>query len=163
MTMKLMLKWALLGAILLALGADGQDPPKLQLSKEEQKLVELTNKEREKEKLPPLTPNALLFQAARAHSANMAGQRKMEHVLDGKTPAKRVEATGCDYNRMGENIAMSEGDFFTLADIMKNWMNSEGHRNNILNPNFTEIGVGIARNEQGEIYYTQVFGTPREK
>jgi uncharacterized protein YkwD len=160
--MKPMLKWPLLGMIMLPMGADSQGPPKLQLSKEEQKLVELTNKEREKEKLPPLTPNALLFQAARAHSANMASQRKMEHVLDDKTPAQRVEATGYDYKQMGENIAMSEGHFFTLPDIMKNWMSSEGHRKNILNPNFTEIGVGIAHNEQGETYYTQVFGTPRE-
>ena len=65
---------------------------KFELSKDEQKLLELTNKEREKKKLSPLKPNPLLFKAARAHSANMARQEKMEHVLDGKGPGKRARA-----------------------------------------------------------------------
>ena len=50
-----------------------------------------------------------------------------------------------------------------LPDIMKSWMESKAHREHILEPAFTEIGIGTARNEKGDIYYTQVFGVPFEK
>jgi uncharacterized protein YkwD len=90
----------------------------------------------------------------------MLKQGKMEHVLDGKAPAQRVEATGYDYKRVGENIAWSDTSL-PAEKIMKGWMDSEPHRKNILNPDFTEIGIGVARNDQGETYYTQVFATPR--
>src|SRR5436309_7032417 len=81
---------------------------KFELTKDEKKLLELTNKEREKKKLPALKPNALLFKAARAHSANMARQEKMEHVLDGKTPGQRAKAAGYRYDWIAENIAAGE-------------------------------------------------------
>jgi uncharacterized protein YkwD len=45
---------------------------------------------------------------------------------------------------------------------MKGWMDSKGHRENILNPGFTEIGIGIARNDKGETYFTQEFAKPRK-
>jgi uncharacterized protein YkwD len=160
--MNRLLGLALLGISFLMLGSDKQEPPRLQLSKEEQTLLELTNKEREKEKLSPLEPNLLLFQAARGHSANMVKQGKMEHILDGKGPAQRVEALGYDYKRVGENVAWGE-DGVTLETIMKGWMDSEGHRKNILNPDYAEIGLGIARDAKGEVYFTQVFGTQRKK
>ncbi len=128
------------------------------LTADEQKIVELTNKAREEKMLPPLTVNPTLTAAARAHSANMAKQGQMSHVLDGKNPAQRVKAAGYRYSRTGENIAMGEN--VSLARIFQGWMDSKGHRENILKPEYREIGVGIARNDKGEIYYTQVFGTP---
>jgi uncharacterized protein YkwD len=131
------------------------------LSKQEKEILELTNKERDKEKLLPLEPNALLFKAARAHSANMAKTGELSHVLDGKDPGKRLDAVGYDWLEVGENIA--QGTDETLADIMKLWMGSELHRANILNKDFKQIGIGIVKNDKGEVYYTQVFGTPRKK
>ncbi len=133
----------------------------LQMSSQEQKTLELTNQAREKEKLRPLKPNPRLFQAARNHSANMARQGKMEHVLDGKTPVQRVEATGYRWRRAGENIAY--GLNTPIEGIFKSWMESQHHRENILRPEFREIGIGVASNSRGEVYYTQVFGTPRSR
>ena len=154
---------ALLAALSLgpAAAEDKKDTPKFQMSDQEKELLGLTNQERAKEKLPPLKPNPLLFKAARAHSANMARQGKMEHVLDGKNPAQRVRDVGYDYAKVGENIGVGEN--VPMTEIMKGWMASKHHRENILNGKFTEIGLGVARNGKGEVYYTQVFGTPRKQ
>jgi uncharacterized protein YkwD len=138
--------------------ADAPEAP--QLSADEQKILDLTNAAREKEKLPALKLNQVLLKVARAHSANMARQGKMDHVLDGKKPHERVKDAGYDYSYMGENIAWTTGD--PPAVVFKGWMNSEHHRENILGEHYTEIGIGIARTDKGEVYYTQVFGKPRK-
>lgn len=127
-------------------------------SQEEEKLFELTNKERARHNLPPFKLNPLLARAARAHSQNMASQDKLAHVLDGKTPADRVKSTGYAYRYVGENVAW--GLNIPLEQTMTDWMNSEGHRANILKKEFTEIGLGYARAKDGKYYCTQVFGTP---
>jgi uncharacterized protein YkwD len=131
----------------------------VELSKDEQRILELTNEARAKEKLPPLKVNATLLKVARAHSANMARQHKMDHVLDDKTPADRVEAAGYDYRSMGENVAAGEKGA-TIDMIFKGWMDSKDHREHILSPKFDEIGIGLAADKR-EVYYTQVFGKQR--
>jgi uncharacterized protein YkwD len=138
-----------------------EEKPELKLSPDEQKILELTNQTREKEKLAPLKPNAVLFEVARAHSANMAKQGKMEHDLDDKTPAQRVKAAGYEYSWTGENIAMGEN--WPITGVFQGWMDSPPHRENILNGNFQEIGIGIAKDKAGKVYYTQVFGTKRRR
>jgi uncharacterized protein YkwD len=140
--------------------AEPPQPPGLKLSAEEQQVLDLTNQAREKEKLPPLRPNPLLFAAARGHSGNMARQDVMDHVLDGKTPGDRVKDAGYRYSWVGENIAVTDGD--TTARVFKGWMDSKGHREHILSDHFDEIGIGVARNDKGNIYYTQVFGSPKK-
>jgi uncharacterized protein YkwD len=149
-------------ALCLVVAVGPAQDKKFKLEPTEQMLLELTNAERKKEELPPLKASALLSKAARAHSQNMAKQGKLEHELDEKTPVDRIKETGYKIRRAGENIAFGTEDL-SLADIVKLWMESEGHKANIMNPDFTELGVGIARNEKGEIYYTQVFGTPQAK
>ena len=146
----------------LVLADDKKESTKFELTKEEQTLLELLNKERTKADLPALTPNPLLFKAARGHSANMAKQEKMEHELDGKRPAQRVEATGYNWGKVSENIAVSDGGEPPLAVIVKSWMDSKTHRENLLSKKVTETGLGIARNAKGEIYYTQVLARPRK-
>jgi uncharacterized protein YkwD len=142
--------------------AEKKPPAGFEMSREEQSLLELVNKERAKEKLPPLRPQALLFKAARAHSANMAKQEMLEHILDGKTPGQRVLAAGYDYGKVSENIAVSDSDKAPLPMIVKSWMESETHRVNLLSDKVTETGFGIAKSEKGEVYYTQVFARPRK-
>ena len=137
------------------------DEPKLELSEQEKTVLELTNKARVAEKLPPLKPNAALFEAAPAHSANMAKQDKLEHKLDDKRVGDRATAAGYDWSEIAENIGYT--DEGTAEDIVNGWLKSEGHRKNLLNPAVTEIGVGVAKNAKGEWYYTQVFGKPRKK
>jgi uncharacterized protein YkwD len=149
-----------LGLCLVLVAAD--DPaPKLELSAAEQAILDATNKEREKENLRALKPNPLLFEAARAHSANMAKQGKMEHKLDGKNSADRIKAAGYDYAYIAENIAV--GNRISPAAIVKAWMESKVHKENILNEKCTEIGIGVVKNDKGETYYTQEFGAPKKK
>jgi uncharacterized protein YkwD len=133
----------------------------LKLSKEEQEILDLTNKAREKEKLKPLKPNLILFQVARAHSANMAKQRKMAHKLDGKQVDQRTDDAGYDWALCAENVAGSEE--LMPKFIFDEWMKSKVHRVNIVKDKFEEIGIGIAKDAKGEYYYTQVFGTLRKK
>src|SRR5690242_13218414 len=102
-----------------------KESPKFEMTKDEQKLMELVNKERAKEKLPELRPNPRLFKAARAHSANMAKQRKMEHVLDDKRPAQRVEAAGYDWGKVRENLLTADMTGVPLQKIVKAWMDSK--------------------------------------
>ncbi|HEX5268931.1 MAG TPA: CAP domain-containing protein [Gemmataceae bacterium] len=156
---------SLLAVLLLgagvALAADGKtDEPKL--SKDEQRILDLTNDARAKEKLPPLKANAVLMKVARAHAANMAKQHKMEHVLDDKNPSQRIDKAGYDYRSVGENIAAGEKGA-TIAAIFKGWMESKVHRDNILSPKYEEIGIGLATDDKGETYYAQDFGKQRSK
>jgi uncharacterized protein YkwD len=140
---------------------DGKEgAAKFEMSRAEKVLLDLTNKERAKEKLSPLKPSPTLFKVARAHSANMAKQDQANHVLDGKNPSQRTLAAGYDYKHLGENIADTDGA--PMGVIMKGWMNSKHHRDNILKPEYTEIGLGIVRSGKGIIYYTQLFGTPKK-
>jgi uncharacterized protein YkwD len=156
----------LLAAALTAAAADDTkiDPKKddkgaQKLTPQEQQVLELTNAERKKAELPPLKANARLTEAARQHGANMAKQNKLEHVLDDKTPSDRAEAAGYKIALVGENIAWNQK---TPKDVVTGWMNSKPHRENILDPEYTEVGVAVVRNAKGEPYWVQVFGKPQE-
>ena len=83
----------------------------------------------------------------------------MAHELDGKKPSDRVKAAGYKYANTGENVAFGKGT--TVDEIFEGWMNSPGHRANILKAEFTEIGIGAAKSDTGKWYYTQNFGRPR--
>jgi uncharacterized protein YkwD len=136
----------------------GQD---FKLNADEEKLIELTNQERKKKKLPPLKTSLALCKVARAHSANQAKQQKMAHVLDGKNPFQRLKEAKYRYEDAGENVAF--GLNVALTDVMEGWMGSELHRKNILDKSFTEIGLGAVAGKDGTVYYTQVFGTPKKE
>lgn len=131
-----------------------------ELTKEEQAVVDLTNAERKKADLPPLAASPELAAAARGHAANMAKQDKLDHTLDDKTFADRAKAAGYEYLNLGENIASGqEGP----KEALENWMGSEPHKENILNAEFTGIGVGVAKSAKGDRYWVQVFGRPKGK
>ena len=121
---------------------------------------DLTNNERRHHNLPDLTFNWQLAWAAMKHSANMANQDFFDH----RQMEERVRAEGYQYSLVGENISAGNS---TPEDAMNTWMNSPGHRNNILNPQYRELGVGyfFLVNDQGSVnyhyYWTQIFGTPR--
>jgi uncharacterized protein YkwD len=150
-------------AVPFSLADDKKTTEKFEMTEDEQKLLDLLNQERAKEKLPALKPHPLLFAAARAHAANMAKQRKMEHELDRKNPPQRVSAVGYNWGKVSENIAMAEDGEPPLSVIVKQWMESKTHRENLLDKNVSETGLGIARNDKGEIYYAQVFARPRKR
>jgi uncharacterized protein YkwD len=157
--------FGLLAAAFLALGsalaADTRTDDK-KLSKDEQRLLELTNEARAKEKLSPVKANATLMKVARAHASNMARQHEMKHELDGKNPSQRIEGAGYDYKSVGENIAVAEKGA-TVDAVFKSWMDSKEHRDNILSPKFNEVGLGLATDDKGETYFAQDFGKQRSK
>lgn len=130
----------------------------------EQRVFELTNQERLKAGLLPLTYDYQLETSAEIHSQDMALQDYFDHNgLDGSSPFDRIEAAGYNYSWAAENIAAGQT---TPEQVVNGWMNSPGHRANILNPNLTEIGVGYyyladdTGNQNFNHYWTQNFGTP---
>lgn len=118
----------------------------------------LTNLERSKTGAAALSINSLLNQAAQAHAVNMAQTGQFSHVINNIGPGERITATGYVWQTYGENIAYG---YTSPESVMSGWMNSDGHRANILNANFTELGVGYATNSTGRPYWVQVFAKPR--
>ncbi|MFO0927547.1 MAG: CAP domain-containing protein [Gemmataceae bacterium] len=145
--------------------ADDERPVKL--SADEKALVDLANQERKKEKLPALTVNPVLCQVARRHTENMARQERLSHQLDGKSVGGRVDEAGYDYRVVRENLARADGEPDdpppTPAELHARWMESAGHRGNILHPRVSEIGLSILRSKKGVYFVTQVFALPRSR
>ncbi len=148
----------LCGLLVVFTLARGGERPAYKLSDAEKQILETTNQERKDAKLPPLRHNPLLSRVAHAHSENMARQDKQDHILDGMTHADRIRRAGYKFRTAGENIATGQG--VTLADVLRGWMKSKGHRANILSSKYTEIGVGVAQGKDGKVFYTQVFAAP---
>jgi uncharacterized protein YkwD len=115
-------------------------------------VVARTNAERAQAGCGALRVDGRLAAAARQHSADMVNRRYFEHDSpDGSTPEDRVAAAGYpDYG--GENIAYGQA---SAAEVMSDWMGSPDHRRNILDCEFTSIGVGL---DPHGMYWTQDFG-----
>ena len=121
-------------------------------------VIKLTNKEREKAGCKALKSNTALKTAAQKHSADMAKKDYFSHTgKDGRSPFDRMTDAGYAYSAAAENIAAGQR---TPADVVKGWMNSAGHKANILNCAYSEIGVGYAKGGSYGTYWTQDFGKP---
>ncbi|MBK6009544.1 CAP domain-containing protein [Streptomyces sp. MBT53] len=119
-------------------------------------VVELTNRERTRAGLSPLAVDPLLAAAAQAHSTDMVARAFYSHTSpDGSQPWDRAAAAGSRRRTIGENIACGQR---SPAEVVEGWMNSPGHRANILKPDFTHIGIGFAGGGQMGTYWTQLFG-----
>ncbi|GHB40302.1 hypothetical protein GCM10010377_34040 [Streptomyces viridiviolaceus] len=119
-------------------------------------VVGLTNRERTRAGLRPLAADPRLTAAAQAHSADMVARDFYSHTdPDGGRPWDRAAAAGSAQRTIGENIACGQR---SPADVVEGWMNSPGHRANILKPEFTHIGVGLAGGGRAGTYWTQLFG-----
>ena len=129
------------------------------------RVVDLVNQERAKVGCSPLAMNTALNNAALGHSEDMARNDFFSHTgSDGSLPWDRMTRAGYQWSGAGENIAAG---YVTPEDVMNGWMGSAGHRANILNCSFRDIGVGYTylANDTGSVnyfhYWTQVFGAPR--
>ncbi|MEU3663952.1 CAP domain-containing protein [Streptomyces sp. NPDC032940] len=119
-------------------------------------VVELTNRERARAGLPALAADPRLTTAAQAHSADMVARDFYSHTdPDGGAPWDRAAAAGATRRTVGENIACGQR---SPAEVVEGWMNSPGHRANILKTGFTHIGVGLAGGGRAGMYWTQLFG-----
>lgn len=118
----------------------------------EQEVVRLVNKERAAKGLPPLTHNWQLSRVARYKSEDMQQNKYFSHTSPVYgTPFQMIKSFGISYRTAGENIARGQA---SPAAVVAAWMSSAGHRANILNKSFTEIGVGYVANGR---YWTQMF------
>lgn len=110
-------------------------------------LMLLHNRERSKQGLEQLVIDVALQQRAQEHAEWMARQDSLTH--------SRLSLDNTSYFTMGENIAMG----YTESDsVVQGWMNSTGHRRNILNKRFTHAGFGYARRPNGSPYWCTMFG-----
>ena len=118
----------------------------------EKRVVELVNVQREKHGLEPLTLSEQLSDGARLKSKDMHDNKYFSHTSPTYgSPFDMMKSLGITYRTAGENIAMG---YSTPEAVVNAWMNSEGHRANILNASYTEIGVGYIADGH---YYTQWF------
>lgn len=117
-----------------------------------QRVIDLTNKEREANGLKPLTHDPELSRVAQQKSVDMHQNNYFSHTSPTYgSPFDMMRDFGIEYKTAGENIAQGQR---TPEAVVEAWMNSSGHRANILNPDFTHIGVGV---EQDEYHWTQMF------
>lgn len=125
-------------------------------------VLALTNVQRAKEGIAPLSLNTKLNSSAEDKTADMFAKQYFEHVSPtGRTPAEVVKASGYEYIVMGENLAL--GNFKDDEALVTAWMNSPGHRANIMNPKFKEIGIAVRQGTyEGKKVWLAVqhFGTP---
>lgn len=118
-------------------------------------VVQLVNQERTSRGLKALTVDSGLTNTATLKSQDMAKLGYFDHTSPTYgSPFDMMKQYGISYRTAGENIAMGQT---SPQQVMTGWMNSEGHRANILNSSFTKIGVGVARNSNGYYYWTQQF------
>ena len=118
----------------------------------ETEVVRLVNVERSKNGLPPLTQDWELCRVARYKSQDMRDRNYFSHTSPTYgSPFQMMKSFGINYRTAGENIAKG---YKTPAAVVNGWMNSSGHRANILNSSFTHIGVGYVANGS---YWTQMF------
>ena len=130
----------------------------------DQRILELVNIERTSRGLDPLLIDDQLDQAANFHNDEMVKADRLSHQLPGEDDlGDRVTATGYDWRLVGENIAAG---YATPEAVVEGWMNSSGHKKNILNPKFTHIGIGYENApddndafDDFDVYWTQVFAT----
>lgn len=127
-------------------------PASSAVSAYEQKVVELTNQERAKNGLKPLSLDTELSKVAREKSRDMQSKGYFSHTSPTYgSPFDMMKKFGISYRSAGENIAMGQR---TPEEVVNAWMNSSGHRANILNSSYTHIGVGHVATGN---YWTQMF------
>ncbi len=125
----------------------------------EEQVFSAINRFREENQRAPLSMAKDLAGVARLHSQDMATRDYFDHVSpDGNTTRKRVLRCGIiNWNRLAENIAMNYRHPDPAGIAIKGWLNSQGHRQNILDQDLTETGIGVAVDAKGRIYLTQLF------
>ncbi len=118
-----------------------------------EQVVALVNAERAKEGLSPLAIDTKIQAAAQVRAVE--SEQSFSHTRpNGSSFATALTEQGVSYRRAGENIAWGQR---SPQEVVNAWMNSSGHRANIMNPNFTKIGIGYYQNSKGVNYWCQLF------
>jgi len=129
----------------------------------EQQLLNLINQERKKRGIAPLRMDSRLVAAARLHSQDMGCKGFFSHTgSDGSSPFDRMQRAGYTFSAAAENIYAGNGSYNSPQAAFNGWMNSQGHRENMLNPRYVDVGIGYV-NVPGSPYggyFTADFGKP---
>ena len=121
----------------------------------QEEVVRLVNVERTKRGLSELSFNTQLSNVATLKSQDMINKNYFSHTSPTYgSPFDMMKQFNISYKTAGENIAKGQK---TPEEVVNAWMNSQGHRENILSTNFTDIGVGVAKSSDGTLYWTQMF------
>ncbi|HEY2854963.1 MAG TPA: CAP domain-containing protein [Gemmatimonadaceae bacterium] len=123
-------------------------------------VVYLVNLERAQHDLPPLRVNERLIEDAKLQANQIVATGVLEHFILGApypTPSIRAEVAGYAWNALGENLAFGYTD---APSAVAAWMRSPGHRANILANGYSETGVVLAPDRQGQLIFVQTFGSP---
>lgn len=124
------------------------------VSAEEQQALSLLNADRAANGLPPLRINAALTGLAQAYSQDMINRSFFSHTNpQGQSPFDRMRLAGIQYGYAGENLAIN----VSVPEAEQAFMNSPGHRANILSPHYTQVGVGVRHSSNGSVYVVQEF------
>lgn len=133
------------------------------LDANEKAMLDLHNKQRATKKLKALCVHPALQKAAEAHSRDMIDKDYFSHdSQDGAKFSQRVKREGYNYRTVGENIAWGSGSLGSPDNYFKNWMNSAGHKANIMNKSYREVGIGAVtgtyKNYSNATMWTADFG-----
>ncbi len=121
----------------------------------------LINEERKKQGLKPLQLDYQLKKITMEHTKDMVRMACISHQgIDNKEVSERANTAHIDWEIIGENIARNKGYSNPVNRAVKDWMNSKGHRANILNKEFTHTAISITKSKDGFFYFTQVFMKP---
>ncbi|KAI9141739.1 CAP domain-containing protein [Paraphysoderma sedebokerense] len=128
------------------------------VSNDEIAVLNLVNQERRKAGLKEVCLDPKLMDSAFVHSQDQAISGKMAHDgSDGSSPFVRINRQGYQFRTAGENVAFNYG---SPQAVMDGWMKSPGHRANILNPDYTQMGIAGVPDSKGQRYWTQNFAAP---
>jgi len=124
------------------------------------RVIELVNDERARDGKPPVSANAVLTRIAEDYACEMIEGDFFDHVspITGSTVGSRALQYGYYFRKVGENLA---GGQASPEQVMSEWMASDGHRANILDEDFVDIGVAVRTGGEYRIYWVQEFGLPR--
>ncbi len=132
--------------------------PTGELAKQAYEVLKLVNEERAKNGLDPLTLDKELSNIAKEKAADMRNNKYFSHESPRYgSPFQMLQTFGRHYSAAGENIAAGQQD---AASVMRDWMNSSGHRANILNSKYKSLGVGYVEGGAYGTYWVQLFTTP---
>jgi uncharacterized protein YkwD len=162
-------------AILASLAASASpgvaDPPtSSQVQSASRQVLELVNEARAQRRrcgwkrfdaVPPLALSGVLNRVALEHARDMAERQTLGHAgRDGSTPGERATRAGYPWRAVGENIASGQS---SAEQVVADWLKSSHHCANLMDPDYSEMGVGFAVAPQGEgrMYWSQVFAAPR--
>lgn len=127
--------------------------------KDTNKVLQLINAERKKEKLPPLMMNNRLTSASFKKAQDMHDKNYWSHFApDGTSPWYFIQQAGFNYNYAGENLAKN---FICSEDMVQAWMNSPTHRENIMRKEFNEIGITVGSTQEGRPLIVTMFGNEK--